>query len=108
MQQSYHWQDKQDANDKNNCETCHKKCLLNSLVNVFVKFGVSHFENFLFVSEEHFKYPVRLEESQAQSGHLRNQVHQEEVVVSDSHTIIDPWAMMVVSVNACVANYTMS
>jgi len=62
----------------------------------------------IFVLDEVKNYLRRLENRKDQSCHLREQVHEEDVVVSDTDTIIDPWAVMVIPINARVANNAMS
>jgi hypothetical protein len=62
----------------------------------------------IFVLDEVKNYFGGLENREDQSCHLREQVHEEDVVVSDTDTVVDPWAVMVVPINARVANNAMS
>ena len=69
------------------------------VVDAFVK-------KFIFVAclDKVFDDEISLDQSQDQGGHLREQVNKEYVVVPDTDAIVDPGAVVIVPVDARVAD----
>lgn len=62
----------------------------------------------IFVLDEFKNYLRCLVNREYQSCHLREQVYEEDIMVSDTDTVVDPWTVMIISVNARVANNAMT
>ena len=108
MQKPEHWYNEQETNDVDYAHTENEQALFVSVMEVVnVRMDVLG-KSCIFVIDEVKNYLRRLENRKDQSCHLREKVHEEDVVVSDTDTIVDPWAVMVIPINARVANNAMS
>jgi hypothetical protein len=62
----------------------------------------------LVISSLRSKSAASHNESLQKQNQLEDDVNKEVVMVSDSNTIIDPWTMMIKSLNASMTNATMT
>ena len=108
MKKSQHRKDKEEAYNKYDREGCHKESLFQFLKDILVSEWMSVCKHLLSVFKECIEYLKGLINGQAEGSHLRDQVHQENVMVSYSNAVVDPWAMVVISVNTCVADNAVS
>jgi hypothetical protein len=73
-----------------------------------VKIIIGLIESFFFVVVEHDHNVGGLDQGCDKCGHLENQVPKEDVVVSDTDTVVDPRTVMIISVHTRVTDDTVT